>query len=580
MINLIKYINDVVSNIINCQNSIIITQSKINLYDYTIIGTNKLKSEQISLLENIEFDDFEIKKINNFYNIIIKEKFLLETFQNILNNLSGSKLIQPVVDAQKIIVDYSSPNVAKEMHVGHLRSTIIGDTLANFYEYLGHNVLRINHIGDFGLQFGMMIWYIEKNNLFDKISTINLQDLYVKSNELAKEDTEFFSQSQLKTFELQNNIEPSISIHKQICIKSREHFQKNYNYLHIKNMIEMGESFYQNLIPQMVLELDKLSLLENDFEIPEKINSEKMQRKIIKTNIKNKESILTIVKSNGAYTYDTTDLCAIKYRCEVLKANKILYVVDTGQSEHFEQIFYVANKTNWLKSTCESTYESTCESICELTHINFGLVLGEDGKRLRSRDGNTLKLLDLFEETINQTEKVIKNKNPLVSRDDIIKLAIGSIKYADLKSDRRLNYKFSYDKMLSFTGNTLCYIMYGYLRSKKMIEKFTDKCGSIKPTINSNELNNTDIQVIKYILRFPEYIHKVLQSNEPNHLTTYLYGLVEQIHNLYKLNRAMDFDLENNLISSNNSRVNIFVMSNKIILEIFQILNIEPIEFM
>lgn len=574
MINLSKYIFETIKkkNIIE-SNLIQIVQTKIDSYDYTIIGANKLKSDEKEILEKTEFDGFQIKKINNFYNIILKKEFLLEIFQNVLFGLSCDKLIEKTYYPQQIVIDYSSPNVAKEMHIGHLRSTIIGDTLANFYEYIGHNVLRINHIGDFGLQFGMMVWYIESNNLIDQIDSLNLQDLYVTANDLAKTNNNFASQSQLKTFELQNNIEPAITIHKKICDKSREHFEKNYSYLNISKMIETGESFYQNLIPQMILELNNLGLIEEDIE-NNTISNEKLielKRKISKTNIRGKNSALTIVKSNGAYTYDTTDLCAIKYRCDILNADKILYVVDSGQSEHFEQVFQVANKTDWTQKINKK---------CELIHINFGLVLGEDGKRIRSRDGGTLKLLDLFEETIKQTEKVIRNKNPEVSDIDIKKLAIGSIKYADLKSDRRLNYKFSYEKMLSFTGNTLCYIMYGYLRTKKVIEKYINTRKTIFDTININELNETDFSVIKYILKFPDCTEKISKTNEPNHLTTYLYELVELVHQMYKLNRIMDFDENNNLVSANNSRVNIFIVSNKIILEIFKILNIQPIEFM
>ena len=575
MINLSKYIFETIKkkNIIE-SNLITIVQTKIDSYDYTIIGTNKLKLNEREILEKTEFDGFQIKKINNFYNIILKKEFLLEIFQNVLFGLSCDKLIEKTYYPQQIVIDYSSPNVAKEMHIGHLRSTIIGDTLANFYEYIGHNVLRINHIGDFGLQFGMMVWYIESNNLINQIDSLNLQDLYVTANDLAKTNNDFASQAQLKTFELQNNIEPAITIHKKICDKSREHFEKNYSYLNISKMIETGESFYQNLIPQMILELNNLGLIEEDTE-NNAISNEQLvesKRKIIKTNIRGKNSALTIVKSNGAYTYDTTDWCAIKYRCEELNADKILYVVDSGQSEHFEQVFQIANKTNWTQKTPNKK--------CELTHINFGLVLGEDGKRIRSRDGGTLKLLDLFEETIKQTEKVIRDKNPDVSDVDIKKLAIGSIKYADLKSDRRLNYKFSYEKMLSFTGNTLCYIMYGYLRTKKVIEKYINTRKTIFDTININELNETDFSVIKYILKFPDCTEKISKTNEPNHLTTYLYELVELVHQMYKLNRVMDFDENNNLVSANNSRVNIFIVSNKIILEIFKILNIQPIEFM
>jgi arginyl-tRNA synthetase len=556
MINIINFLSDKIKNV-NTEiklDELCIVQSKIKDYDYTINyllkdydNINKLKQD---------YGEFQIEKTNKFFNIKLKKSYVSELFNNILN-LDSENLIQKSDNKEKIIIDYSSPNVAKEMHIGHLRSTIIGDTLSNFYELLGHDVLRINHIGDFGLQFGMMINYIIKNNLKELIDNLDLQDIYVEANKLANSDENFNNESQVKTYELQNKIEPSISIHKKICEKSRQHFEKNYSILNITKMIEIGESFYQNYIPNMIIEFDSNNILE-----------ENEGRKIIRTSIKNTNSKLTVIKSNGGYTYDTTDLCALKYRIYVQKADKIFYVVDSGQSDHFEQIFEIGKRVGWIKEQ-------------EIKHINFGLVLGEDGKRIRSRDGGSLKLLELFDETINQTEKVLLKKNSLISKETIINLAIGSIKYADLKSDRRLNYKFSFSKMLNFTGNTLCYIMYCHVRSKKVINNYLNNCEKINKFIDPNELNDIDFKVIILILKFPEYINKTLITNEINHLTTYLYELSELVHIEYKNNRVIDFDLKTNkLIKSNNSRINIFVMSNQIFLIIFKILNIIPIDSM
>lgn len=500
---------------------------------------------------------FNITKHNAFYNIKLKNDFVLRQFKNVIN-LDINKMINKTTNPETILFDYSSPNVAKEMHVGHLRSTIIGDTLANFYEFLGHNVVRINHIGDFGLQFGMMVNYIEQNNLIEKIDELDLQELYIKSNDLAKSSESFNKESHEKTYELQNNIEPAISIHKKICEKSRKHFQANYDLLGTKKILEIGESFYQNLISKMIDELDDSGLLEKE-----------NGRTIIKTNINNKELMLTIIKTDGAYTYDTTDLCAVKYRIQNMNVDKIFYIVDSGQSDHFKQIFQVSKKMCWINNDSQ------------LTHLDFGLVLGLDGKRMRSRDGGTLKLLDLFDESIKQTKKVMIEKNRSIAEEDIINLAIGSIKYADLKSDRKLNYKFSYDKMLSFSGNTLCYIMYGYVRSMKVMSNYYDYHFKISDDIKEDELNDTDLDLIKFMLRFSECVEKIKTSNEINHLTTYLFELVKLVHHEYNTNRVIEFNLEiKQPISSNNSRINIFILANKIISLSFEILNIKPLKSM
>lgn len=550
MINIIDTVSKILEN--DIKQSFKLIPCNIVGYDYTIIGLSK-DFEFTKLL----YDDFEIIKVKIHHNIKLNNNFIVNNFNDLLLQNNYDDLILKTNDPKNIIIDYSSPNVAKEMHVGHLRSTIIGDTLSNFYEILGHNVSRINHIGDFGLQFGQIVNYIIKNNLQDNIEILNLQELYVKADNLAKNDEQFKIESQQRTYELQNNIEPTSKIHKEICNKSRKHFNENYSILNIQNLKEIGESFYQNLIPNMIKELEEKNILE-----------EQDNCKIIKTNIKNKESKLTLIKSNGGYTYDTTDLCAMKYRIQEQNADKIYYVVDSGQSGHFEQIFETSKKINWITKQ-------------EIKHINFGVILGEDGTRIRSRDGTTLKLLDLFEETIKQTEIVLRNKNPLISQDDIKSLAIGSIKYADLKTDRKNNYKFSYEKMLSFTGNTLCYIMYCYVRINKVITNYLSYFDNITKNIKIEELNDYDLNVIKYISKLPECINKILSNNELHHLTTYLYELVELSHIQYKNNRILDFDpISKVLIKSNDSRVNIFVITKHIMIYIFNILNIKPIEHM
>ncbi len=527
-----------------------VSTNKSNDYDYTISNALQFKD----ILDNLEgdYEFFTVSKYKNFFNIKLSDEFVCKQ----INNLDFNQIVKKTQSPKNILIDYSSPNVAKEMHVGHLRSTIIGDSLANFFESIGHNVMRINHIGDYGLQFGMMINYIIIHDLTNTIHELDLQELYQISNKLAKECEQFASEAQLRTYQLQNGIEPAISIHKAICEKSREHFNLNYSILNIKGLEEVGESFYQKLIPDMVKELEQVGLLEED-----------EGRKVVRTVFRNKPSLITIVKSNNGYTYDTTDLCALKYRSQVLKADKILYVVDSGQAEHLEQVFQVGEKLGWIKPS-------------QAVHVGFGLVLDEKGKRIKSRDGTTLKLLKLFEETIEETSKVIKQKNSKISDEDIKKLAIGSIKYADLKTNRLIDYKFSYDKMLSFTGNTLCYIMYGYIRAVKILENYLRHVETIEPNVKIEELNEKDFDLIKFSFKLPEYIEKTKSGYEINNLCVWAYELVERIQANYKSNRVLNFDSENKLLNYNNSRAYMFKLCVKSLEYVFKVINVEVLPFM
>jgi arginyl-tRNA synthetase len=551
MINFIDFLTKIIKNDTNF--NFVISNSKVKEYDYSIVNSFKIMKENNFKIDDLiklivrDYELYKIVNVGNYFNIILKNNFYLKYLEVFKNTNINKK-------NKKILIDYSSPNVAKEMHVGHLRSTIIGDSIANFLEFYGYDILRINHIGDFGLQFGKIINYILLNNLEEKLEDCNLQELYELSNKMAKEDAVFLEQSQIKTYELQNKINPTYNIHQKICNISRKHFQENYSILGInKNLSEIPESFYQEFIPDMLKELKEYGLLEVEDD-----------RIIIKTKLGKKDGALTLVKSNGGYTYDTTDLCAIKYRSQILKADKILYVVDTGQSEHFQQIFQVAEKLNWIKKN-------------QAIHINFGIIQGEDGQRIRSRDGSTLKLLDFLNESISETNKVIMQKNNINDNDLINKLAIGSLKYADLKNNRTNDYRFSYEKILSFTGNTLTYIMYGYIRVKKILEKrnfFNDI------VLDFNELNEKDTDLLKQVFKINDEYKKVDDNYEIHHLCTYLYDLTEKIHNCYKNNRVFDFDSDNKIININKSRIQIFNMVYNNFVTIFKILNIEPLEYM
>ena len=497
-----------------------------------------------------DYDFFIVEKNSNYHKITVKEKYYYNQLKLLSNNI-----IQTTKTPLKIVIDYSSPNVAKEMHVGHLRSTIIGDSIANFYELLGHEVVRVNHIGDFGLQFGMMIEYIIKNNLSENVQSLNLQELYEKTHSLSKLDNDFLQASQKRTFELQHKIEPVYKIHQEICDMSRVHFNENYKILNIKNIKEMGESFYQNLIPNTIKKLEEKGLLEKENKCS-----------IVKTFINNNFTALIVVKSSGGYTYDTTDLCALEYRSQVMKADKILYCIDSGQSLHMSQIFQVGEKMEWIKPL-------------QARHINFGLVLGEDGKRIKSRDGGTLKLMELFEETIKETKKIVIKNNASFTDEEIHNLGIASLKYAELKSNRLMDYKFSYEKMLSFIGDTMCYIMYGNVRLIKIMQNVA-KCenDNFDKIIKTNELNDKDIDLLKFSLKFPEIIEQVQDTHCLHHLCKYLHDLIALINNLYKSNKVIF--VVNTIYKINYERLSILKLSKKIIDFVFKVLNVEQLTHM
>jgi len=481
-----------------------------------------------------------------------------------ITHLINNNLIDKVKNKLKILVDFSSPNIAKDLHVGHLRSTIIGDSICRYYEEFGHDVLRINHIGDFGLQFGMLIEYINKyNTSFDSIS--DLQSLYAKSKKEFDTDSEFKKAAYQQVVALQSGNEKVRKIWNSICSISRNSYNKIYKRLGIR-LNEVGESFYQKFIPDLVIELQEKKMLTFDDG-----------RYII--NVEGHKVPLTVVKSDGGYTYDTTDLAAIKYRLTELNVDKIYYVVDIGQSKHFEMLFKVAEKMGW-KGPDQHLY-----------HIGFGLVLSEDGSKFKSRSGDTIKLISLLDEGTNKTAKILESKMELIKNKHglsehhqqkaIKSITYSSIKYADLSSSRHKNYKFSFNRMLNFNGNTAVYILYAYVRICGIIrnaQKYVEKDGNkVSKIVLDNEL---DIDLANYILKF----HDTISSIEPkfffHNLCTFVYKLTCIFHNFVHKLRILEFDENNKFVSISMSRYYLCTVTKKVLDKCFDILGIEKIERM
>ncbi|KAM4037031.1 arginine--tRNA ligase, cytoplasmic isoform 5-T6 [Anomaloglossus baeobatrachus] len=380
-----------------------------------------------------------------FINVHIQKNFISKQLTTLLVN--G---VQPPVIGEKkrVVVDFSSPNIAKEMHVGHLRSTIIGDSICRLFEFVGHNVLRLNHLGDWGTQFGMLIAHM-KDKFPDYLSVSppigNLQAFYKESKKRFDEEEEFKKRAYRCVVQLQSKAPNIIKAWNLICEVSRKEFQKIYDSLDIR-IIDRGESYYQDKMIQVVKEYEEKGFVELD-----------EGRKIV--FIPGCSIPLTIEKTDGGFTYDTSDLAAIKQRLFEEKADIIIYVVDNGQGIHFQTVFSAAQMIGWYDA-----------KVTRVEHAGFGVVLGEDKKKFKTRSGDTVRLIDLLEEGLKRSMDKLKDKE----RDKVLTpeeleaaqkaVAYGCIKYADLSHNRMNDYIFSFDKMLDDRGNTAAYLLYAFTR--------------------------------------------------------------------------------------------------------------------
>lgn len=453
-----------------------------------------------------------------FINLSFSAKFLAE---ELVAQSSDSRFGASFSKKERIIVEFSSPNIAKELHVGHIRSTIIGDCLARAFEFLGHDVLRLNHLGDWGTQFGMLIAYLRECQpkvLAAEIepSLGSLMRWYKEAKARFDVDQEFKKRSQMEVVRLQAEDSEAIKAWKIICDISRKGFQKIYDFLDVQ-IEERGESFYNPFLKEVVEEFEKKGLVKIS-------NGAKCIYLEGFQNRDKKPLPLMIQKSDGGYNYDTTDLAAIRHRIFEEKADRIIVVVDIGQSLHFQMIFKAAEKIGWLDP----------EKV-RADHVGFGLVLGADGKKFKTRSGDSEKLIDLLETAIEKARGVIEEKNPDLTQKELEHAAhvigIGAIKYADLSSLRTKDYTFSYDKMLQFEGNTAVFLLYAYVR----IQGIRRKAGEEKGGDEDFSLTHpTEISLALHLRRFGEVLEQLAIDLLPNRLTDYLYTLAEKFHALFR----------------------------------------------
>lgn len=424
----------------------------------------------------------------------------------------------------KMIVEFSSPNVAKELHVGHLRSTIIGDCLARLFEFLGHDVLRLNHVGDWGTQFGMLIAYMLQfaPKVLEGTDPTNLEELmkwYRAAKQRFDADADFKKNSQLEVVRLQSQAPKEMHAWKLICDISRKGYQEIYDLLNVK-ITERGESFYNPYLKSVVDELEEKRLIEISDGA----------KCIFLDGFKNREGEplpIMVQKSDGGYNYDTTDLAAIRYRIFVDKAERIIYVTDIGQSLHFQMVFAAAEKAGWLKK----------EDV-QVDHVGFGLVLGSDGKKFKTRSGDTEKLIDLLTEAVVHAQALLKQRLPESSEKEIQHLSrvlgIGAVKYADLSSSRTKDYTFSYERMLRFEGNTAVFLLYSYVRIQGIKRKVGSDIGQVLRNYSIILSHTSEVALGLHLRRFGEVLDLLSRDLYPNRLTDYLFALAEKFNAFFR----------------------------------------------
>ncbi|NHN39606.1 arginine--tRNA ligase [Pseudomaricurvus alcaniphilus] len=463
-----------------------------------------------------------------FINIHLANNWLSEMTSQLLAdpNLGQEKAAQP----QTVVVDYSSPNLAKEMHVGHLRSTIIGDALVRALEYQGHNVIRQNHVGDWGTQFGMLIAELEEEIDDGEVAEFALKDLeafYQQSKQHFDEDEEFARRARDYVVKLQSGDERILYLWEQFKKVSLKHSTEIYQQLNVTLSDEdvRGESYYNEDLPRVVADLQKLGLAQED-QGAQVVFLEELADK------EGKPSPVIIQKQGGGYLYATSDLAALRYRANILKADRIMYFIDARQSLHMNQVFTLARKAKFVP-----------ESI-SLEHHAFGTMMGSDGKPFKTRSGGTVKLADLLNEAVERAAALIALKDPDLSEEEKVEVAekvgIGAVKYADLSKTRTNDYIFNWDSMLSFEGNTAPYLQYAYTRIQSIFRKAGEQGVETAVQIETDEEKALALK----LLQFTEVVEQVTREAYPHVLCTYLYEVASLFMRFYEACPILKSDID------------------------------------
>jgi arginyl-tRNA synthetase len=453
-----------------------------------------------------------------FINLTLASDFLADEVRSILVDVRlGVALSTP----ETVVVDYSHPNVAKEMHVGHLRSTIIGDALVRVLEFLGHRVIRQNHIGDWGTPFGMLIEHLVDIGE-DAAGVLSLGDLnafYRQARAKFDADPAFADRARSRVVLLQAGDGPTLALWRHLVDQSKQYFSAVYQRLGVTLRDEdvRGESFYNPTLPAVVVELEAKGLARSSdgaiCVFPAGF-----------TGREGRPLPLIVEKQGGGYGYAATDLAAIRYRTSTQGASRILYVVGAPQQQHLAMVFAVAREAKWLSSMARAE------------HVAFGSVLGPDKKMLKTRSGESVKLIDLLDEAVERASGVVAEKSPELdetTRRDVARMVgIGAVKYADLSSDRIKDYVFDWDRMLAFEGNTAPYLQYAHARIRSIFRRAELPHPAGPADIILGEPTERALAI--ELIGFPSAARAVADTLQPHRLCTYLYGLATRFTSFYE----------------------------------------------
>ncbi|MGK3363304.1 arginine--tRNA ligase [Citrobacter portucalensis] len=454
-----------------------------------------------------------------FINIFLDPAFLAQHVQQALAS-DRLGITQPA--KQTVVVDYSAPNVAKEMHVGHLRSTIIGDAAVRTLEFLGHNVIRANHVGDWGTQFGMLIAWLEKQQQENagEMALADLEGFYRDAKKHYDEDEAFAERARSYVVKLQGGDEYFREMWRKLVDITMSQNQLTYDRLNVTLTRDdvMGESLYNPMLPGIVADLKAKGLA---------VESEGATV-VFLDEYKNKEGEpmgVIIQKKDGGYLYTTTDIACAKYRYETLHADRVLYYIDSRQHQHLMQAWTIVRKAGYVPDSVP------------LEHHMFGMMLGKDGKPFKTRAGGTVKLADLLDEALERARRLVAEKNPDMPADELEKLAnavgIGAVKYADLSKNRTTDYIFDWDNMLAFEGNTAPYMQYAYTRVLSVFRKADiDESALANAQVVISE--DREAQLAARLLQFEETLTVVAREGTPHVMCAYLYDVAGLFSGFYE----------------------------------------------
>ncbi|WP_449554156.1 arginine--tRNA ligase [Lelliottia amnigena] len=496
-----------------------------------------------------------------FINIFLDPAFLAS---HVDAALKSERLGVAQPKAETIVVDYSAPNVAKEMHVGHLRSTIIGDAAVRTLEFLGHKVIRANHVGDWGTQFGMLIAFLEKQQQENagEMALADLEGFYREAKKHYDEDAAFAERARSYVVKLQGGDEYFREMWRKLVDITMSQNQLAYNRLNVTLTRDdvMGESLYNPMLPGIVADLKAKKLA---------VESEGATV-VFLDEYKNKEGEpmgVIIQKKDGGYLYTTTDIACAKYRYETLHADRVLYYIDSRQHQHLMQAWTIVRKAGYVPETVQ------------LEHHMFGMMLGKDGKPFKTRAGGTVKLSDLLDEALERARRLVAEKNPDMPAEELEKLAnavgIGAVKYADLSKNRTTDYIFDWDNMLAFEGNTAPYMQYAYTRVLSVFRKANiDESALANAAVVITE--DREAQLAARLLQFEETLTVVAREGTPHVMCSYLYDLAGLFSGFYEHCPILSADNE----EARNSRLKLAQLTAKTLKLGLDTLGIETVERM